>query len=109
MLVPVAWIVDPPLPALSATQVLGYAYLLIVGTLLAYALWFRGIRRLSPVAVSSLVLLSPLTAVLLGWALLGQTMTGWSLVGLVTVLGSVLAVQWATGPRGQTLAHQGMH
>lgn len=109
MLVPVAWIVDPPLSALSTTQVLGYAYLSIVGTLLAYALWFRGIRRLSPVAVSSLVLLSPLTAVLLGWALLGQTMTGWSLVGLVTVLGSVLAVQWATGPRGQTLAHQGVH
>lgn len=109
MLVPVAWIVDPPLPALSTTQVLGYAYLSIVGTLLAYALWFRGIRRLSPVPVSSLVLLSPLTAVLLGWALLGQTMTGWSLVGLVTVLGSVLAVQWATGPRGQTLAHQGVH
>ena len=108
MLVPVAWIVDPPLPALSTTQVLGYAYLSIVGTLLAYALWFRGIRRLSPVAVSSLVLLSPLTAVLLGWALLGQTMTGWSLVGLVTVLGSVLAVQWATGSRGQTLAPQGV-
>ncbi|MHB1084546.1 MAG: DMT family transporter [Thiobacillus sp.] len=108
MLVPVAWIVDPPLPALSTTQVLGYAYLSIVGTLLAYALWFRGIRRLSPVAVSSLVLLSPLTAVLLGWALLGQTMTGWSLVGLAAVLGSVLAVQWATGPRGQTLPPQGM-
>lgn len=108
MLVPVAWIVDPPLPVLSTTQVLGYAYLSIVGTLLAYALWFRGIRRLSPVAVSSLVLLSPLTAVLLGWALLGQAMTGWSLAGLVTVLGSVLAVQWATGSRGQTLAPQGV-
>lgn len=108
MLAPVAWIVDPPLPALSTTQVLGYAYLSIVGALLAYALWFRGIRRLSPVAVSSLGLLSPLTAVLLGWMLLGQTMTGWSLVGLVTVLGSVLAVQWATSPRDETPAPQGV-
>ena len=108
MLVPVAWAVDPPLPALSTTQMLAYAYLSIVGALLAYALWFRGIARLSPVAVSSLGLLSPLTAVILGWALLGQTMTGLSLVGLVTVLGSVLAVQWATGPRGQTLAPQGV-
>lgn len=108
MLVPMAWVVDPPLPALSTTQMLGYAYLSIAGALLAYALWFRGIARLSPVAVSSLGLLSPLTAVLLGWALLGQTMTGWSLVGLVTVLGSVLAVQWATGPHGQILASQGV-
>ena len=108
MLVPVAWTVDPPLPALSVTQILAYAYLSVAGALLAYALWFRGIARLSPVAVSSLGLLSPLTAVILGWALLGQTMTGLSLVGLVTVLGSVLAVQWATGPRGQILASQGV-
>ena len=108
MLVPVAWAVEPPLPSLSTTQVLGYAYLSIVGALLAYALWFRGIARLSPVAVSSLGLLSPLTAVLLGWALLGQAMTGWSLVGLLTVLGSVLAVQWAASPRGQTPVLQGV-
>ncbi len=81
MLAPVAWAVDPPLPELSATQVLGYAYLSIAGALLAYTLWFRGIRRLSPVAVSSLGLLSPLTAVLLGWALLGQAMTDGSLAG----------------------------
>lgn len=108
MLVPVAWSADPPLPVLSTTHMLGYAYLSIAGALLAYALWFRGISRLSPVAVSSLGLLSPLTAVLLGWALLGQTMTGWSLVGLITVLGSVLAVQWATGSRGETLASPGV-
>jgi len=107
MLVPVAWTFDPPLPALSVTQILAYAYLSVAGALFAYALWFRGIACLSPVAVSSLGLLSPLTAVILGWALLGQTMTGLSLVGLVTVLGSVLAVQWATGPRGRTLAPQG--
>ena len=90
MLVPVAWAVDPPLPTLSTTQVLGYAYLSIIGGLLAYALWFRGIARLSPVAVSSLGLLSPLMAVLLGWVLLGQTLTDWSLVGMVTVLASVV-------------------
>jgi probable blue pigment (indigoidine) exporter len=39
--------------------------------------------------------LSPLTAVLLGWALLGQAMRGLSFVGLVAVLVSILAVQWA--------------
>ena len=96
------------LPALSVTQILAYAYLSVAGALLAYALWFRGIARLSPVAVSSLGLLSPLTAVILGWALLGQTMTGLSLVGLLTVLGSVLAVQWASGSQGRTLAPQGV-
>lgn len=95
MLAPVAWLVDPPLPALSATQVGGYVYLSVAGALLAYALWFRGIARLPSVAVSSLGLLSPVTAVLLGWVLLGQAMTGVALGGMLVVLASILAVQWA--------------
>ncbi|PAU56049.1 EamA family transporter [Pseudomonas indica] len=102
MLVPVAWVADPPLPALTPVQWLGYAYLSLVGALLAYGLWFRGIARLTPVAVSSLGLLSPLTAVILGWALLGQAMGGLSLVGLLMVLGSVLAVQWQAGRASST-------
>ncbi|WP_439888818.1 EamA family transporter [Pseudomonas sp. MBLB4123] len=96
LLAPVAWSLDPPLPSLSLSQWLAYAYLSLFGALLAYALWFRGIARLTPVAVSSLGLLSPLTAVVLGWALLGQSLTGLSLLGLVAVLGSILAVQWAS-------------
>jgi probable blue pigment (indigoidine) exporter len=101
MLAPLAWAADAPLPPLGTPQVLGYAYLAIVGALLSYALWFRGIARLPPVAVSSLGLLSPLTAVLLGWALLGQSITGLALAGLLTVLASVLAVQWAMTPGTQ--------
>ena len=95
MLAPVAWAVDPPLPALTATHIAGYLYLSLAGALVAYALWFRGIARLPSVAVSSLGLLSPVTAVLLGWVLLGQAMTGVSLVGMLVVLASILAVQWA--------------
>ena len=95
MLAPVAWLADPPLPALTLQQVGSYAYLSLAGALLAYALWFRGIARLPSVAVSSLGLLSPVTAVLLGWVLLGQAMTGMALVGMVVVLASILAVQWA--------------
>lgn len=102
LLLPVAWLVDPPLPQLSITQVLGYAYLSIFGALIAYVLWFRGIARLAPVAVSSLGLLSPLVAVILGWALLGQSITGVSLLGLIAVLASILAVQWATAPAKPT-------
>jgi probable blue pigment (indigoidine) exporter len=94
LLLPVAWLIDPPLPQLSPAQWLGYAYLSLFGALLAYVLWFRGIARLAPVAVSSLGLLSPLVAVLLGWALLGQSITGVALLGLIAVLGSILAVQW---------------
>jgi probable blue pigment (indigoidine) exporter len=98
MLAPLSWLAEPPLPHLSVSAWLAYCYLGLVGTVLAYALWFRGIARLSPVAVSSLGLLSPLMAVVLGWLLLGQSVRGAALLGLATVLGSVLAVQWSMRP-----------
>jgi probable blue pigment (indigoidine) exporter len=96
LLLPLAYWIDPPLPPLSPQHWLGYAYLSVFGALLAYGLWFRGIARLAPVAVSSLGLLSPLVAVLLGWLLLDQRLTGIALLGLVAVLGSILTVQWAS-------------
>ena len=40
-------------------------------------------------AVSSLGLLSPVTAVLLGWALLGQTLTSQQTLGALIVLISI--------------------
>lgn len=103
LLLPLAYWIDPPLPPLSPQHWLGYAYLSVFGALLAYGLWFRGIARLAPVAVSSLGLLSPLVAVLLGWLLLDQRLTGIALLGLVAVLGSILTVQWAS--RAPARAH----
>ena len=100
MLLPLAALVDPPLPRLTAMQFGGYLYLCLAGALLAYALWFRGIARLSPVAVASLGLLSPVTAVVLGWVLLSQAMSATALAGLATVLVSVLVVQRSMAPRG---------
>lgn len=96
MLAPVAWIADAPLPALTLPQWAAYSYLCLAGAVLAYGLWFRGVSRLPTVAVASLGLLSPLTAVVLGWALLSQSMTGTAFLGLTIVLASVFAVQWTT-------------
>jgi probable blue pigment (indigoidine) exporter len=99
MLAPFAWLLDPPLLTLTTKNILGYGYLSLFGTTLGYVLWFNGIARLSPVAVSSLGLLSPITAVIIGWVVLGQNITGFALLGLIAVLGSVLTVQWALVPK----------
>lgn len=93
MLTPFAWLVDAPLPVLAPVQWVAYSYLCLAGALLAYVLWFRGVTRLPSVAVVSLGLLSPLTAVILGWALLNQAMTGIALTGLSIALVSVFVVQ----------------
>lgn len=95
VLAPIALLVDPPLHQVTLTQAAGYLWLCVAGAMLAYGLWFRGIGRLSPVAVSAMSLLSPVTAVLLGWVFLGQKIEGLALAGLVIVLFSVLSIQRA--------------
>lgn len=94
LLLPLALVV--PLPAeVSAANLLGLAWLGLMGAALSYVAWFRGIGRLGPGRVAPLALLSPATAVLLGWAVLGQVMTPVQMLGLLVVLGSVLAGQHA--------------
>jgi probable blue pigment (indigoidine) exporter len=89
LLVPAALLVEGPPPALSAANVGGYAYLASFGCAFAYALWFRGIRALSPTAVTFLGLLSPLVATAVGWLVLGQELTAAQVLGGFVVLVSV--------------------
>ncbi|MDO5091437.1 MAG: EamA family transporter [Cardiobacteriaceae bacterium] len=94
-LLPLALWLEPPLPRLSATQVGGYLYLCLFGSVLAYVLFFRGIQRL-PVAVAmSLSLLSPVSAFILGWLFLDQRMDGRAVFGFVLALLSIFGVQRA--------------
>ncbi len=90
MLVPVALLVEgvPPVP--TATNLLGFAWLSIVGTGLAYSLWFRGIGALPIAMTSFLVLLSPLVATVLGWLVLDQRLTPLQVVGALLVAAAVV-------------------
>ena len=93
ILLPIALVVEKPLTNLSATNLLGFVYLGLVGTGLAYMLWFRGIERLKATAVSSLGLMSPVVATLMGFLVLHQTLTPIQLSGAAIVLVSVLVGQ----------------
>jgi probable blue pigment (indigoidine) exporter len=99
LLIPVALITEPPLPALSAANIGGMLYLGLIGAALTYMLWFRGVARIEPGPVAMLGMMSPVTAVLLGWVLLGQALSPMQMAGAVTVLGSVwLGQRAARGP-----------
>ncbi|KJV10164.1 ABC transporter permease [Elstera litoralis] len=89
LLVPLALLFEPTLPLPTGRNLLGFAYLGLVGAALTYLLWFRGLARLKPSIVAPLGFLSPLMAVLLGWSLLGQALTPAQLAGVAVVLGSV--------------------
>ncbi|WP_346028651.1 EamA family transporter [Arthrobacter parietis] len=92
LLVPLMLIVEGQPPALTMTNLGGYLYLSILGTAVAYVLWFRGIQRLPVTAPSFLGLLSPVVAALLGWLVLGEQLSLLQGVGGLLVLGSILAV-----------------
>lgn len=93
LLVPLALLLEPPLPPLSGLNLLGFLWLGLIGGALTYILWFRGVARLEPAAVASLGFLSPLVATLLGWSLLGQSLSPLQILGFVTVLLSVWMAQ----------------
>ncbi|MHC5726159.1 MAG: EamA family transporter [Nostoc sp.] len=65
----------------------------LLGTGLAYMLWFRGIERLKATDVSSLGLMSPVVATLMGFIVLHQTLMPIQLIGAAIVLVSVLVGQ----------------
>lgn len=93
MLLPVTLVVEGLPTSITLPNLAGFAYLSVIGALVAYAVWFRGIQRLPTMVVSFLGFLSPLVATVLGFVFLGESLSGWQLVGAVLVLGSVFLVQ----------------
>lgn len=96
LLVPMALVAEPALPQLTPLNVVGITWLALAGAAVSYALWFRGIARLEPGAVSLLGVMSPLTAVVLGWVWLGQMLTPVQGIGAAIALGSAWLGQTAS-------------
>ncbi|MEV6333936.1 EamA family transporter [Nocardia vinacea] len=92
-LVPVSFVFEGAPPAIDPAAVLGYLWLGLIGGLIAYVLWFRGITTLPVNSVSILSLLSPLVAAVLGAVLLGQTLGPIQLVGFGLSLAAIVAGQ----------------
>ncbi|MFJ4867245.1 EamA family transporter [Streptomyces sp. NPDC088757] len=93
VILPIALLVEGAPPALTGTNLAGYAYLALGNTALSYVLWFRGIERLSASSLTLLGPLSPVTAALIGWAALGQALGPVQLLGMAIALGATLAGQ----------------
>lgn len=93
VLLPIAVVVEGAPPALDASAVGGFAYLGLVGTVLAYVVWFRGLRRLPAAAISLVGLLNPVSGTLIGIALAGEAFGLTQGLGMVLVLGGILLGQ----------------
>ncbi|WP_116245480.1 EamA family transporter [Nocardiopsis sp. FIRDI 009] len=95
LLAPAALAVEGLPDRLTGANLAGYGYLGLIGALLAYALWFRGVERLPALAVSFLGFGSPLAATALGWAVLGQALSPTQAAGALITVAAVAVVQVA--------------
>jgi probable blue pigment (indigoidine) exporter len=116
MLVPVALIWEGAPPALDGPAIAGFAYLSIVATALAFVAWFTGLRHLDAGTVGLIGLLNPVTGVLLGVFVAGETLEPQQLVGLALVFAGIVMGQpvarrvWHAlrrGGRGSPIAGRG--
>lgn len=98
LLVPVVIAFEPPIPAPSGENLMALGWLGIVGMALTYLLWLRGIARLPTAAISFLLLLSPVTAVILGWLALGERLTPLQVAGGLAVIASIWLGQRGARP-----------
>jgi probable blue pigment (indigoidine) exporter len=84
---------------IDGQAVAGYLWLGSAGGLIAYTLWFRGLRSLPVTATALLGLLSPLVATALGVLLAGESLDLLQLVGFALALAALAAGQITPAPR----------
>ncbi|NYI09849.1 EamA family transporter [Nocardioides marinus] len=94
-----ALLIDGVPGRLDAPGVAGYLWLGVIGGLVAYTLWFTGIRNLPVTATALLGLLSPLVAAALGVLVAGETLNPIQLVGFGLALAALAAGQLTGRPR----------
>jgi probable blue pigment (indigoidine) exporter len=93
VLLPVTLLVEGPPPAIDLPAAAGFVWLAVMGTGVAYYCWFTGLVRMPAGAVSLIGLVNPVVGTALGVAFAGE-LFGWAqALGMVLVLGGVLAGQ----------------
>ncbi|MEU4767423.1 EamA family transporter [Actinosynnema sp. NPDC023794] len=97
VLLPALLLVEGLPDQLSGPNVVGFAYLAVLGSLLGYTVWFRGVERLPALAVSFLAFASPVVATVLGYLFLDQALSLVQVVGAVIIVAAVVISQPRAG------------
>lgn len=100
-LVVIAGVVEGPPPRVDAAGVAAYAGVAVIATALAFVCWFTGLRHLSAGTVGLIGLLNPVTGVLLGVAVGGESLALPQLLGILLVIAAIAVANTARG-RGRT-------
>ena len=92
-LVPVALAVEGGPPTFTPAALVGFGYVTVIATAIAFAAWFAALRHLPAGTVGLVGLLNPVTGVLIGTTMAGEVLTLRQLLGLGLVLAGILLGQ----------------
>jgi probable blue pigment (indigoidine) exporter len=109
LLLPLAIVAEGAPPAITTRNAAGFAYLSLIGTAVAFVLWFNGVRRLHATAPPLLGLAAPVTGVVMGWLVLSESLSSLQILGFgVTVAaithGAFLQAETRSVERGDRVA-----
>ncbi len=81
-----------PLPTPTGEAWLAWAYLVLFGSVFAFTAYMTTLRRLPYQVVMTYAYVNPVIAVFLGWLILGEVVTGWTLGGAALVIAGVAGI-----------------
>ena len=99
VLIPFAVLLEGAPPAVDLPAVVGFTYVGLIATALAFTAWFTGLRHLTAATVGLIGLLNPVTGVLLGTTLSGEVLTLRQLLGLALVLLGITMIRPRRGSK----------
>jgi drug/metabolite transporter (DMT)-like permease len=91
-LLTVSLLVGEPKPTPTPAAFAAWGYLVIFGSVIAFTSFVKALQLLPVSVVMTYAYVNPVIAVLLGWAILGEQITLWTLAGSVLVILGVMGV-----------------
>jgi drug/metabolite transporter (DMT)-like permease len=79
--------------AISGRSIVALAYLSVFGSIVAFSAYGWLLRAVRPALVGTYAYVNPVVAVLLGWWLVDERLTGAMVIGSAGVIGSVILAQ----------------
>ncbi|MGI8508853.1 MAG: EamA family transporter [Gemmatimonadaceae bacterium] len=89
------------LHAVSTSSILGLAYLITFGSLIAFTAYSWILKNASPAAVGTYAYVNPVVAVFLGWLIAGESVTSRTLAGAAIIVAAVGIVTFTSNRGGE--------
>src|SRR5438270_879393 len=83
--------------AISLKSILGLAYLIVFGSIVAFTSYTWLLQRCPPALVATHTYANPVVAVLLGWLLAGEALTLRVVVAAIAILGAIVLIRRGEG------------